>query len=171
MPCKRYERQIALAISDDLPSRHAHALQQHLDACEACRTHEASLRDALHATRALADINVSEDTLTEIARNVMVEVSALDDRVRAVKAPRWWIVASAIAALVLVCGIMVKRSESQPAIVKHAISIATQEPQNARNAIPSEDESNTVPVQAALVKLYSDNPNVVFYLVSDNNGG
>jgi hypothetical protein len=171
MSCKRYEKQIALAISNDLPSRKTHTLLQHLGMCAECRAFESALRDGLRATRALADVNVSEITREAIVQNVMRNTIATDDRGRAGRAPHGWIATTAFAAVLMACWFMVNRNEPQIAVVKQAASIAVEKSEEIINTAPTVDESNAIPVQAALVKLYSENPNVVFYLVADNHGG
>jgi hypothetical protein len=160
--CERWERHIALAAGDDLDENEIRALELHLAECFRCRYTEAefaAVRAELHSLR-----DVDSPELDALRLNVM----------NAVHRRRESLLRSAVGLaagmLALALGWTVYRPGEiappprPPAIVATAVA---PQPIVAAKSIepkPSRDQRERSPI---LVKLYTDDPDVVILWIAD----
>ncbi len=183
MTCPEWEARIALAVEGDTP---AGAVEAHLAVCPRCREFAEGLRASRAAFKELRDEAVDDAVLDAIRSRAMAAIAAAPPSRRV----RWWwllppAAAAAAAAAILLMGMVRVPEPPRPVYVAHASACcidtrvdgaprrdesrrSTQEcvrhvPQTARAAAPHE---------ALLMKIVTDDPNVVIYwIVEDKQKG
>lgn len=181
MNCAGYEALIALYVENDLTEEETRQVERHLDACEGCREFAAGLRESQAAFKALRLETVDEAEYVEIRAKVRTEI--LKPR----RTPVWRRYAVAAAAgLALVAGWMWRMQprgivETPAAIVAKAPSAplervqAQVEPKiRARRMRHVARRLKAKPAfksEPLLVKMFTDDPDVVIYWLVDQNGG
>lgn len=190
MNCRRYEEQIALHVGGDLAREEILAVESHLARCASCR----ALLDELRRTQALlADLGgeqPAEIVLARVRTRVMARASARG---------RWRPVAAAAAVfLAVAAGALwrllpgetagpptwaeVRKFMPMPAApeVSRARRLPAAKPARGRSPAPpgrsrrsSHREPAPPPEQRAeplVVKLYTDDPEVVIYWIVNGTG-
>ena len=189
MNCKHSENDLALYVEGDLPEAKAEEVDVHLPACTACRqvVDELSGSQALFKSIRQETVRVAE--LTDLRVRVMERLA-----VQRSKLPwRRWVYALAGAAFVVVIMVCVVEREGHrdeksvkvvelaapPPTVQAVVPPAKGESQNpvkvnvkhrARKKViqPKASEEPPTPM---MVKLQTDDPNIVIYWLFDQNGG
>jgi len=188
MNCKRYEPAIALLVTGDLPHRKARRVQRHVDQCAACQHTAEALRANHKSIRAAAGLEVDSELRDALRQRVHGAIAQLDDASQA--GARRYRLAYALArtglAVLIACVAAIGRTQYQPdARLEPKLRTVTVEPnlqtqQASSVTVPSESHvsdprivnSNArEPKQSTVVRLYTDDPRVVFFLVSDYTGG
>ena len=166
MSCDR-ELQVALYAGGDLPAGQVDAVEQHLATCAECRD---SLPVYSANCAALADaVEIDAAAAAAVRHRVMSELRG--------GRSRWWpaIVAAAAALLVAIA----IRSQTEKAVlyyvprapavanvvVPHAPAGITVQHRRRRPAQAKSDE--TKPEEPILVKIKTDDPNIVIYWIAD----
>lgn len=191
MSCERFEKWIALYIEGDLAERKARRVEAHLAGCAACRERAESLAQSQQALKSLRAEAVDARTLEQVRRGVLDQIAAGQ------RAPQSWLW---LAWRYVLAGVLVAiagatlwwrshRAEPVRPVVARA-PVAAQSPDLGAPAPPTvaatrpqkhprlAHRSNpATPRQPAeeseplLVKLQTDDPNVVIFLLVDQNGG
>jgi hypothetical protein len=95
MTCDRFRPLLALLVGNDLDSREAAEVRQHLETCAACRGEWASLQDAIGALQVVSHKPVVPDHVSlwpKVARNLRLRPVA------SIEAAPGWLTLSAFAA-------------------------------------------------------------------------
>jgi anti-sigma factor RsiW len=193
MRCRYSEHDVALFVEGDLEPAKAAALEVHLVTCGVCRELEADVRESQMVFKSLRQEMVSSAALSSVRSRVLEQVS--ETRVR----PMWgrWVYALAGAMFVAVLSVSLVLHSSKPeiktvaevlhppAVVPSTRPSAAVEPivppaaverrrhrsSPRNNQIISQPTTSEAP-QEVVVKLLTDDPNIVIYwLVDQKNGG
>ncbi len=185
MNCADFEKLIALDVEGDLPKNQAGGVSRHLRTCPHCQDFAEKLQASQSFLRELAGETPDEAALQEVRVGVL-------NRLRTEAAPKafpvWrFALGAALAAMLAFAAIMLRRSASAPPVQATAImqppaamkamrqAIAAppnsliQSPKRVRTATARKSFSGAPRERARqrpeplMVKLYTDNPNVVIY--------
>jgi anti-sigma factor RsiW len=162
MSCGKYEADIALLAGGDLPGEAVRGLEEHLGKCPECR----ELLEALRAdAAALRDEPVSEIALARMRARVM-------ERVAAPRRPVWrWLIPVPLAAVAATLWLLLQMPPVPPPpvakVVKPVVpAMPKTEPRvEARRRKPAIRKHATPPAEPLLVKLETDDPQVVIYWI------
>jgi anti-sigma factor RsiW len=179
MSCHKFEPMIALYIEDDLAQAEAQAVESHLAACDACRKFALEMRESQAALKALRTEFVDDAVLLQVRMEVL---SVAAHRPRIVAWPRYAIAAGLVIALL--AGWLV-RQQADKALVAlqplHAIlpvpparwAIQAHQPKAlaARVRRRSKRQAPRFKSEPLVVKMITDDPQVVIYWLVDQNGG
>ncbi len=169
MNCAEWEERVALYAGGDLAAEEAYRVERHLGECAGCRVFASGVRQALETLReADADLP-SEAAFTAVRARVM-------ERVAARRRFAWvcGFVGTAAAALALVLLVGAERQPVPPppvALVR--VPAAPPEafviPKRAKPGVrpAAETRARTEPL---LIKLVTDNPDVVIYWIAETKG-
>jgi len=178
MSCDKFEPLIALYIENDLAQAEAQAVESHLAVCDACRKFGAEMRVSQEALKVLRTEFVDDPVLLQVRTEVL---SAASHRQRVVAWPRYAIAAGLMVALL--AGWMWQmrpraRLELRPiAASVSAPPLAATVPvpqQRTRLARVRRHRPQAAPVfksEPLVVKMITDDPQVVIYWLVDQNGG
>lgn len=176
MSCREWEERIALDAGGDLAPAEAAELAGHLAACDSCREAAASLRDSLEGLR-----DAHRETITP-AHLAAVRARVLE---RLARPPLWrraWIlgpamgaaVTAAVVALVLARWPAVPPPPPVPRLPALARMVA---PTPAPRPVASRARRRSravappaEPVEPLVVRLVTDDPDVVLYWIADRKG-
>jgi anti-sigma factor RsiW len=198
MNCKYSENDIALYVEGDVSNALSHEIQAHLTACAGCHELAASLRESQAIFKTLRQDTAGSAALSAVRARVIDEISSSRSRWPWGR----WIYAMAGAGLAVVVGVLLMLdrsrvepvqqvwvSESQQPVaaaprpsspVKQSVKqdVATVPVPNAharrkrRSAVHTEKRVDSPPAQTLVVKLFTDDPNIVIYwLVDQKDGG
>ena len=188
MNCAKYEPLIALYVENDLAEAEAHLLESHLGRCDECREFAENMRESQAALKSLRLDSVEDVTLAEIRLSVMEEISKKSP------APAWR--GYAIAAMLVIGlvagwlwrvrttgfdGPQIASSVIPPpppheALMFPAVRHTPRVPSLKKYRLATPVPPATHPAAVAkseplLVKLITDDPQVVIYWLVDQNGG
>jgi hypothetical protein len=174
MDCKKSQRWIALHVEGDLPGRKAARLERHLAECAGCREFASRMEASQAAWKAVGAEPVDEAALREVRARVLARVAA--ERPRAFPLWRWAAVTAAVA-LISGTGYVVPNLISTlpppppgpgPIVVVQP-PVPPPRPQAVARVVPVRKPKPVVkaaePAQPLLVKLETDDPNVVIYWI------
>jgi anti-sigma factor RsiW len=193
MKCRYSEHDVALFVEGDLEPAKSAELEVHLVTCEVCRELEADVRESQMVLKSLRQEMLSSAALSAVRSRVLEQVS--ETRVR----PMWgrWVYALAGAMFVAVVSVSVVLHNAKPEIkavaeVMHPdVVVPSARPSvevepivppapverrkhrssSSNNQSISEPTTSEAP-QEVVVKLLTDDPNIVIYwLVDQKNGG
>ena len=180
MRCPKFELLIALYVENDLAQAEARALESHLAECDGCREFAAQMRESQAVLKALRTEFVDDAVLLQVRTEVL---SAASHRQRVVAWPRYAIAAGLV--LTLLAGWMwqmrpMARLESRPIVANVStppLPVTVPAPQaRTRTRLPRvrRDRPQPAPVfksEPLVVKMITDDPQVVIYWLVDQNGG
>jgi anti-sigma factor RsiW len=183
MTCRDWEERIALHAGGDLPAAEAAQLEAHLAACESCRGVAGMYASGLELLREAHREPIGEAHYAALRARVLAEL-------RLGRRPAWrwiWIggLAAAAAAVVLllwprpvhtperiiVAAIppaavqTVEPAVAAPARMRHPRRLVRRATVAPLAAVVPEPEKR--PAEPLLVKLLTDDPNVVIYWIAD----
>jgi len=172
MNCAKFEPLIALYVESDLPASEASVVETHLEGCAECREFAAEMRDSQAALKALRTDFVEEVVFQEVRAEVLNRVSM--PRKQAAW-PRY-----AIAAMLLM-GLWVARLrfvrpaaslnvEPRAAVIATP-PVTTVSAPHHRVRSPRVTRRRAFKSEPLLVKIVTDDPQVVIYWLVDQNGG
>jgi len=192
MNCIYSENDIALFVEGDLASEKAGEVQEHLEFCAACSALVADLQQSQTAFKSLRQDTVSAAALSSVRARVLSEIR--ESRVK----PAWgrWIYATAYAtaaamfAAVIGLGIASQmRTPSLPQVQQVVLPVPpTAKPvgtpllagktshdevvpaRPVRRRVAARATTSSAPKQT-VVKLFTDDPNIVIYWLIDQTGG
>ncbi len=193
MNCKYPESELALYAGDDLAQAKMDDISAHLQLCDECRLIVEDLRETQSVFQSIRRDTVSPSALALLRTSVLEEIAA-----RNARRPwtRWvYALAGAGFAAVAVLGVLSILPE-RPAAVQTSAVYAPARPMespatvDAVNAVRSTvgvpkvkrvrhseqrhvapDEASSKPPQEIVVKLLTDDPNIIIYWLVDQNGG
>ncbi len=175
MSCVRFESLIALYVESDLPESEQHLVEAHLATCHGCREFAADIRESQAALKELRMDFVEESDLQEVRAEVLSYLSAPR---KTAAWPRYAIAAMLLAGL-WAGWLWRARTAVLPEVLPRAAVIAPPElaavpVQRVHTARVSRPHRQTAPVFQAeplLVKIVTDDPQVVIYWLVGQNGG
>ncbi|HUJ23702.1 MAG TPA: zf-HC2 domain-containing protein [Bryobacteraceae bacterium] len=182
MSCAEYELLIALYVEGDLPAGEADAIEAHLESCHRCREVAAELGESQAALKALRADSVENQVFQDIRREVLRRLPATR---ATVVWPKYAIAATLVMALFAGWLWHLRPAASLPAAslevrpIAPLISAPPVAPARAQQAVASlprlrKHHRHTVPAfksEPLLVKMLTDDPQVVIYWLIDQNGG
>ena len=181
MSCDQFEPLIALYIENDLAQAEARAVEWHLAGCDACREFAAEMRESQAALKALRTEFVDDAVLLQVRTEVLSAASHRHYRV--VTWPRYAVAAGLVLALL--GGWMWQmrpgaRLESRPIaanVFAPPLPVTVPAPQartRTRRARVRRHRPQAAPMfksEPLVVKMITDDPQVVIYWLVDQNGG
>ncbi len=182
MTCTKLETWIALYVENDLPERKVRRLEAHLGDCSACRELAASLRESQAAVKDLRAEPVESAVLERIRGGVLEKIAAQESRPAR---PCGWAWRLALAAAVIAAiglgtlwrgerrevpkhEVVVTPKPAEPPVAIAAKAQAPQKRRVARARKPAPAKETAGPL---VVKLNTDDPNIVIIWLVDRNGG
>jgi len=167
MNCREWEERVALYAGGDLPPREAAAAERHLAACAGCREFAEELRQSLDSLRAAHEEPLEPAAFAAVRARVLAQLEPK-------RRPAWrWAWVPVLAALGIVW-LLVRPAPVEPLRVAIAPPPA---PKLEIPAAPSAPRKPLVRVHRArklppppgplMVKLITDDPNVVIYWIAD----
>ncbi len=171
MNCSKAERLLALHAGGDLPAEETRKVEEHLRTCLNCQELAKGLAVSHAALKSLHEEELDASRLADVRRRVLDRAAAA--RPSWLDALRWWHAAPAGLAVAAVMGIaLYPRSDvplpPEPPVIRLVPPViaknpppAIQEPERPRAAAPQEP---------LLVKMFTDDPDVVIYWLIDPNG-
>ena len=166
MKCSMDETLLALYAGGDLPEREARKVEAHLRSCPACRELAEVLTASQAALHSLRDEVLDASRLAEVRRRVMDRVGSA--RPAWVYAFRWWqAVPVGLAAAVLVF-VLYPRPEIPPPPAPPVVAEAP--PPEVPKPVPVRPMAAEPPQEPLLVKMFTDDPDVVIYWLIEPKG-
>jgi predicted anti-sigma-YlaC factor YlaD len=194
MNCKHSENELALYVEGDLPEAKAKEVDGHLLACRNCRQVVDELTRSQSLFKSIRQETVGTAELADLRMRVMERVAVQKPK------PFWgrWVyaLAGATFVVVLIAGVLTReghRGETSVSVVK---TVPLPPPPSAQAVVPrAEEESHdlvkvnarrrrrpeaiqikvspepTEQLKPMMVKLQTDDPNIVIYWLFDQNGG
>jgi len=168
MSCKKYQREIALWAGDDLSAGRVRRLERHLRECADCREYAQSFRRHQEKVAEAAAEPQDDELCAGITEAVMSRVRAAGKPV----ARRWTAMPVKAAALIAAAAVVLLSL----AIVHRPGRITpptVSAPAVAANAAPRPPAAPAPPAaqvrmkNPVVMKLLTDDPNVVFVMLSD----
>jgi predicted anti-sigma-YlaC factor YlaD len=186
MNCVEWEERIALQAGGDLPEAEAAEVERHLARCRECREFSGALKGNLELLREAHSEPIAEAHFAAVRARVMAGIS---------RRPRWrWVWAGLAAAAAVVLLAVALRPVRVPEVPRVAVRIppaplgivpATTAPLRSRLSnlsgprpsgsgyrhVARVEPGPPVPAPEPLVvKLFTNDPNVVIYLIADQRG-
>ena len=187
MNCSDWEERIALHAGGDLPPAEAMEVERHLRECAGCQVLASGLKQSLALLKEAHDEPLAAAHFSAMRARVVAELEQKRRR-GALRARRWaWSfgLAAAVAALLVMLVLRPGRTPEHRApvvAVNHPPVVAVREPvvpppphrgvarRVARRVVqPSVPE--TPDSEPLIVKLQTDDPNVVIYWIADRKRG
>jgi anti-sigma factor RsiW len=179
MNCANWEERVALYAGGDLPPADAESVARHLGECAACRKFAVDLQGSLELLREAHD---EQPALADYAA-VRARVIA---NIQNAPSPWWrrvWVYGSAMAAAALVLLLLAPDRNTPvlpplpvPQAVIAAAPLETSRPvvlkaaHHKPHVRPRPLVARSEPGQPIVVKLVTDDPDVVIYWITDNSG-
>ena len=176
MHCKDWEERIALHVGGDLPAAESSAVERHLGECSGCQVLWSGMKESLELLHRAHAEPLPPASYTAVRGRVMAELAA-GRRV-------WWRWAAGLAAAVVVMlvALAVWQERPVPPLPRLAMAVPAAPPlayargsERSHDSQPSHDRkgvvpthrSPTVPRRPLLVRLVTDDPNIVIYWIAD----
>jgi anti-sigma factor RsiW len=178
MNCGDWEERIALYAGGDLRPEEAAGLERHLAECAGCQLLLSGLRESLRLLREAHAEPVEEAHFTAVRARVFAEL----ERGRW---PWWrqvWVYGLAAAAMALLLLAVRPKAHNRIAVVTPAPVLtaapAPPQPQTVRQSVaprhrkprPKPAAEAERPAEPLVVKLLTDDPNVVIYWITESKG-
>ena len=178
MHCKDWEERVALHVGGDLPAAEASAVERHLAGCSGCQVLWSGMKESLELLHRAHAEPLPPATYTAVRGRVMAEL--VDTR------RVWWRWAAGLAAAVVVILValavwperpvpplprLAMAVPAAPPVIRTAPEIFRAAPEIFRAARVSKrsapPQPKPVPRQPLLVRLVTDDPNIVIYWIAD----
>ena len=184
MNCRDWEERIVLHAGGDLPSAEAAEVERHLRECAGCQVLASGLKQSLALLKEVHDQPLPAAHFSAVRARVVAELEPERRRGALWARRRAWSFGLAAAVVVLLAGMALwpGRTPERPAPVvaaNHPLVIADpEEPpavprphgRVARRVVPSTVPDTPDP-EPLMVKLQTDDPNVVIYWIADRKRG
>ncbi len=189
MSCQEYDDLLALFVGGDLDASDEERIQAHIATCSNCRATVEELRSHRDVLAGLADDAVDEAVLRSVRRRVMARI---DPRAHRTGAWRWaWAVAAAIGAILVSVAVLKHAPDQAPVSTTQRPQPAptvraaeTSAPPTENLAAQTQSVTQIARVQAPrssrlsgakaaeplVVKMLTDDPDVVIYWLVDSEG-
>jgi len=166
MSCKEWEERVALHVGGDLPAEIASAVERHLAGCSGCQVLWSGLRESLELLQAAHAEPLPPAAYTAVRARVLAELSMR-------RQPWWrWAAGLAAAALLLLVALAVRPLPKVEPLPPLALAVPPA-PSVRAMAIPAPPRPKprphlaAAPRQPLLVRLVTNDPNVVIYWIAD----
>jgi anti-sigma factor RsiW len=173
MQCKDWEERVALHVGGDLASDDASAVERHLAGCAGCQVLWSGMRESLELLHGAHVEALPSAAYTAVRGRVMAELAA-GQRV-------WWRWVAGLAAVAAVMlGALAVWPEraikplprvvlAVPPVFQTAQAKSGTDPQTGPPAPPRQWGKRAAPAprQPLLVRLVTDDPNIVIYWIAD----
>jgi len=171
MNCAKFEPLIALYVESDLPAGDARLVEAHLETCQDCREFASEMRDSQAALKELRMDFVEESALQEVRAEVLNRLSAPR---RTAAWPKYAVAAMVLAGLW--AGWLWRAQPVAPLAVQPRAAVIAPPPviPRVRPVRVSKHRARAVPAfksEPMLVKIVTDDPQVVIYWLVGQNGG
>ena len=180
MNCVDWEERIALYAGGDLAPAEAPAVEGHVAECAGCQLLLSGLRESMGLLREAHADPVEEAHLAAVRARVLSELERGANR-------RWrlgWVYAMAVAAMVLLMAVWPRSSKRVAVTVPPAPVVAVAQVPRAEPLLPDPQRYGVVefdekfkavsvaekPAEPLVVKLLTDDPNVIIYWITDSKG-
>jgi anti-sigma factor RsiW len=176
MTCKDWEERIALHAGGDLPAREAAELEAHLAACAECRGVAAAYGAGIELLREAHREAIAEAHYAAVRARVLAEL-------RRPRRPVWrriWVCGLVAAAAAVVLMLLPRPVHTPARLEIEVIRPAAPHIEEARSVAPARvvhprravarataSEPEKRPSEPLVVKLLTDDPNVVNYWIAD----
>lgn len=174
--CEQFEEFLALYLEGDLPGTEAERVETHLAACPDCRVFADQLRQSQAALKSLGDEEIAPAALLSVR-------SRVTERINRPKRFAYWVWAPAAAACAVLLVISFYPREKRlaipaPTVVAEATQAGMPVLQAGRGPAPLRKRVRAkrttqarMPVlQPLVVKMLTDDPDVVIYWITEPNG-
>ena len=168
MNCVEWEERVALYAGGDLAAEETAGVERHLGECAGCQVFASGMKQALETLREAHGETPVEAHFAAVRARVM-------ERVASPRRMAWWY-AVAAAAAVLVAALAV-RLEWRPVPPVPVAAVRTPPPPAGALVIPKRTERAARPAgirrartEQVLVRLETDNPDVVIYWIAETKG-
>lgn len=180
MNCANWEERIALYMGDDLGPADAAQVERHLAECAGCQVFASGMRESLALLREAHGEEPAAAAYAAVRARVMGELERRPAR-------RWFFGLAAVAAAAALMAVVwmrpakhVERAHREAPLQQREVVVAQPEtaivpvrqprprPRPRRAAMPSMKPS--APDKPLVVKLVTDDPNVVIYWITDTKG-
>ncbi|HWC97699.1 MAG TPA: zf-HC2 domain-containing protein [Candidatus Sulfopaludibacter sp.] len=179
MNCIHWEERIALWAGGDLKAADAAEVERHLEDCPACQVFAAGLKESLEFAREAHQEAIAPAHFAAVRARVLAELAGT-------RRP-WWrsawtygLSAAAVCALLLAIGLPPRQVAvtTRPAVLPHVqVPIPDRPIVRQVQAVHRRTHRRAAPVpipageeKPVIVKLVTDDPNVVIYWISDSSG-
>lgn len=176
MSCAKFEPLIALYVESDLAESEQRVVEAHLETCHGCREFAAEIRESQTALKELRMDFVEESALQDVRTEVLCRLSTPP---RAAAWPRYAIAAMLLAGLW--AGWLWRTRTAAPevkprvaVIVPPELLAAPARPPHVRTVRVSTRRRRRAPAfqsEPLVVKMITDDPQVVIYWLVSQNGG
>ena len=177
MSCNDWEERIALYAGGDLAPAEAQAVERHVAECAGCQLLLSGLRESLGVLREAHADPVEEAHLAAVRARVLSELGSGANR-------RWrlgWVYAMAVAAMVLLMAVWPRPAKRVVVTVPSAAVVPVAEAPRAEPTAPAVVRHRKrprkvvvvkaeEPAERLVVKLLTDDPNVIIYWITDSKG-
>ena len=174
MSCVKFESLIALYVENDLAESEQRLVEVHLETCHSCREFAADIRESQTALKELRMDFVEESALQEVRAEVLFHLSAPR------KTVTWpWYAIAAMLLIGLCAGWLWRSQTAAPPDVQpraaviappHTILPVRQRP-HTRVVRHRQPDAPTFQSEPLVVKMITDDPQVVIYWLVSQNGG
>ena len=168
MNCRDWEERLALHAGGDLEPAGAAEVERHLAGCVGCRGFASELEQSLALMREVHDEAIAPADFAAVRARVLGQLERERNPWR-----QWaWVYAVAVAAVVLVVALWPREIPELPRVALYrppAPAISRALPHRA--ATVRKRTRIQPPVEALMVKLITDDPNVVIYWIADADKG
>jgi anti-sigma factor RsiW len=165
MNCGDWQERIALYAGGDLEPSEAQAVERHVAECAGCQMLLSGLRQSLELLREAHGEPVEEAHFAAVRARVLAELERGRTRT-------WrfaWVYAMAAAAVVLLAVAMTPRTEQRLALpVPHAPTAPAIAKVGVKAPLPRRQVTD--PSETVLMKIETDNPDVVIYWIAETKG-
>jgi len=187
MSCKDWEERIALHAGGDLAREEAAAVERHLAECAQCRETAAAYGWSLDLLRETHREAMPEAHFAAVRARVLAELGR--DRQPVWRRPWAWVLAGAVAAALVALVFAPGRQQPAPRTatarpaapaIKPAVSEPPARPapvarvarvrSSRRKPVVVRPIENGPPGEPLLIKLYTDDPDVIIYWIADRKG-
>jgi anti-sigma factor RsiW len=187
MNCRDWEERLALYLGGDLPPREAKEVERHLRDCPGCQLFSSGLKEAQELLQELHREPIAPAHLAAVRARVLSELVGQTIVSRGLSAFRRWILGFAAVAAMLLVALLVFRPvrsplpgtsadlpplgpQSAPAVLPPR-QVSNQAPTATRQPVRKiPNRSNPKPGEQVLIRVISDNPDVVIYWIADTRG-
>lgn len=153
MSCLEWQEAIALHAGGDLRGTQAAGVERHLEQCAACRSLATRVREMLDA---LGDLPpVTEAHCAAVRARVLSQIAKR-------RRPWWAIGLAAALATILITAVAVRERRQSPPLPRVTLQLPTPP------ALPAPVRAK--PGATVMVRLMTDDPDIVLYWIAENKG-
>lgn len=177
MNCLQWEERVALYAGGDLAGAEAQAVQLHVAECPGCQVLLSGLRESLAMMQEAHGEAVDAAHFAAVRARVMAEVEGR-------QGSRWWRLAwmpALVAAAAVAFAILWPRPElrmavpmpsapTSPAIAKVKLPVARPMPVRVSPPVVANVRLQQEPAQPVVVKILTNDPDVVIYWITGTKG-